>query len=456
MPDADERNSRQQMDWRVAGGLLVLVVLVRGAVLVVGAANLEQDVDGYRQLAETVRESGVYGWKDPVDENQVRATCFRPPLYPLVLATLVRGATLSSVSVGLLHLLLGVATVMVVFQLCHQLRMGEWAGFAGFLVAVDPILLFQSTQVMTETLATLLAAGGLLCLLQCHRTAVSGLAGAVLALAVLCRPTFLPWCLLCLLTVVLHSACRQRRVANGLAMAVCAGVVLLPWLVRNHQLTGRPRVTTTHGGYTFLLGNNPSFYRFLNQGGPNGIWDSEELLNAWERRDHIRDPNHPLWEDLAAAGQTAETAAVAEGSCFREEEDDRFAYALATRYIREQPRMFLCSCLVRLGRLWQLTPHQLSTEESIGRRLLRWSVGGWYSVLLLLALGGALSLWGQLARPPWLWGLLLCLTFTAVHCLYWSNMRMRAPLTPYVCLLATMGFRRFWVWKTSHKSFVRK
>jgi hypothetical protein len=31
------------------------------------------------------------------------------------------------------------------------------------------------------------------------------------------------------------------------------------------------------------------------------------------------------------------------------------------------------------------------------------------------------------------------LTFTAVHAVYWSDMRMRAPLMPFVALLAARG-----------------
>ena len=34
---------------------------------------------------------------------------------------------------------------------------------------------------------------------------------------------------------------------------------------------------------------------------------------------------------------------------------------------------------------------------------------------------GAGSLGRQLCYPPWLWGLLLCLTFTAMHAIYWSS-----------------------------------
>ena len=35
--------------------------------------------------------------------------------------------------------------------------------------------------------------------------------------------------------------------------------------------------------------------------------------------------------------------------------------------------------------------------------------------------------------------LLLILNFTLVHLVYWSNMRMRAPLVPLIALIAARG-----------------
>jgi hypothetical protein len=34
------------------------------------------------------------------------------------------------------------------------------------------------------------------------------------------------------------------------------------------------------------------------------------------------------------------------------------------------------------------------------------------------------------------WGVLLCVVFTGVHTFYWSNLRMRAPLMPFVACVA--------------------
>ena len=101
--------------------------------------------------------------------------------------------------------------------------------------------------------------------------------------------------------------------------------------------------------------------------------------------------------------------------------------------------MFVRACIVRLGRLWQLVPHQVDPHESVGRRAARVAVGGWYAVGTLLALGGIWRLGRGLVQPPWAWGTILVLSVTAVHLVYWTNMRMRAPLIPQVALLAGLG-----------------
>jgi hypothetical protein len=67
---------------------------------------------------------------------------------------------------------------------------------------------------------------------------------------------------------------------------------------------------------------------------------------------------------------------------------------------------------------------------------------------------------GQLGRrsmaPLWLWGLLLMVALTAVHSVYWSNMRMRAPAMPIVYLLFAAGCRGIYDHIACRKLFLRK
>jgi hypothetical protein len=69
----------------------------------------------------------------------------------------------------------------------------------------------------------------------------------------------------------------------------------------------------------------------------------------------------------------------------------------------------------------------------------RAAVGVWYAAVFTLAVAGLWRGRRELAKTPWIWGLLLCLAFTAVHSLYWTDMRMRAPLMPVIVLAVARG-----------------
>ncbi|HEU5432830.1 MAG TPA: hypothetical protein VFU81_14280, partial [Thermomicrobiales bacterium] len=90
-----------------------------------------------------------------------------------------------------------------------------------------------------------------------------------------------------------------------------------------------------------------------------------------------------------------------------------------------------------LTRLWGLLPRQV---EGAGRsNALRYATAAWYLAEFILAAAGLAVLRSRVLRSPWLWGLLLAAVFTAVHAVYWTDMRMRAPLVPFVALLAAAG-----------------
>jgi hypothetical protein len=74
----------------------------------------------------------------------------------------------------------------------------------------------------------------------------------------------------------------------------------------------------------------------------------------------------------------------------------------------------------------------------------RYLVGGWYAIVLGLAVFGLARLGRSRWEVPWLFGVQLCFVFTAVHAIYWSDMRMRAPLMPFVCLAAASGMAAMW------------
>jgi len=409
--------------WRTSAcAVLAFALAVRLAVLLLPGGAFQADADGYRRLAITLRQTGMYGYQRPLPELHsipIRPTAFRPPLYPLVLATLVTNDALPAARIGLLHLALGLATVWLTHRLAIQAGMGPWSALAAMLVVCDPLLMHQSTQLMTETFATFLAVSVLaLCgwasrgdTLQRPPVWKWGVMGGVLGLACLCRPPFLIW-LGFIGLLVLAADVRRRNLSRSLVLALSATAVLAPWVVRNQLLIGKPIIGTTHGGYTLWLGNNPDFYQFLRTARWGDVWDSR-----------------PIDQQQGAAAERIES----------ETERDRWAYAQAFSAIKKSRRMFAYACLVRVGRLWAPLPHRPYGGESTIHALARYSAGAWNAALLGLAVMGVWRLRRDALRSPWVYGLLLALALTCVHTVFWSNIRMRAPVVPLICLLAAYG-----------------
>ncbi|TWT38806.1 hypothetical protein Enr8_05000 [Blastopirellula retiformator] len=406
--------------------MLLAALLVRGAVGYVSLSRLADDPDSYRLLAINLIEKHSYTLEDPAEP-----TAYRPALYPLLLAIASPSGQVKPAEVAALHLIMGVLTVGIVYAWAALMGYWRWAPLAALLTAIDPVLLNQAMFVMTETLGTLLAAAALLALTSLSITLIAdaeqykknmtvqaiNVAGAMM-LAVYSRPTFLVWLALCTAALPCFYYRQYRGLAAAAVISMISAFLLAPWVARNYMIFDNHIVLgTTHGGYTLLWGNNPEFYQFLQQG-EEPVWDSDEL-HARFNRQHPKQP-----------------------TSINEWQRDRAAYAEAKETIGQRPAMFAWSTLIRVGRYWRLAPHALSSEESLSRRLARYGVGGFYLAQFALAAVGAVALGRKLWSPPWLWGVLLALSFTLVHAFFWSNIRMRAPVVPVICLLATAGAAR--------------
>ncbi len=110
------------------------------------------------RLRKPWAQNGVFGLTTPAGE--VVPTAFRPPLYPYLLSWAASDGSLNNLWIAILHSILGGLTAGFTY-----LASAAWLGpdrgrlrgiLAALLVIVDPILIQQSTLVMTETLATAL------------------------------------------------------------------------------------------------------------------------------------------------------------------------------------------------------------------------------------------------------------------------------------------------------------
>ena len=194
-------------------------------------------------------------------------TASRPPLYPLMLAGFrFSQLPMNPPSIGWLHVILGVATVAAVWRLGQLWQLPVSASLlAAGLVAVDPILLNQMSQLVPDTLAAFVGVLALIAMTKAGRTssARQSLAAGVLGgLSVLCEPTFLAWLVVAVVMLGCARSGAERSKKLG-AVLGGAAIVLTPWAIRNQIVFGFPIITTTSGGYHAALANNPTFYSYL-------------------------------------------------------------------------------------------------------------------------------------------------------------------------------------------------
>ena len=430
-----EKESRSPFPKELAA-VWLCVAVVWGGNLWVQRAHFERDVDAYIEFARNVNETGVFARTLPSGERCPSA--FRPPLYPLLLSALSGFGSVSAWQIAILHFLCGIGIATLVYRLGRRVdrRVGT---LAAMFVAFDPLLLYWSTYPMTETIAALLA----LIVIElgvCWHDVFSqskgvfhgaradfrpsGISpgylaafwGASLGLATLCRPVFLVWGLI-LAGWIINHAPRRLAVRQASILLVGCAIVLAPWAWRNARMVGRATPLTTHGGYTLLLANNPAYYQHLRKGRRREVWDAKQLA--------------PLLDNVGiVVPDKCEPFEVAH---------DRQCRNLAFDTIFSQPFMFAFASFTRVVELWSPLPHKTTFIESRKRWAARYLIACWY--LLIYGAAGYGMVRAKDDRSLLLVhiGLAGAVAFTLVHLVYFSNMRMRAPLMPWLCLVAAIG-----------------
>lgn len=402
-------------DFRWLAALLLTATVLRLGVVCWNPAALAEDRDLYWGLAKELAAGRGF-----VHPDLGHATAYRPPLYPLVLAGIVKAGgeigCLAVVQTGL-----GVATVWLTWWLGQLLNLTRRASFvAAGLVAVNPLLLRSTGLAMTETLCTFLVTLMLCLAAALHRQPSLeqpswgwkrfGL-GMVVGLTALCRPTI--WAFVILAAPVAMVGKPRLSWRAWLMMLCGTALVVSPWAIRNWSVFGRPIVTTTHGGYTLWLGNNEVAFREDVSSPPGVLWDSR----PWQKaiRDEMQNAG------LAPSDEVAR---------------DRWQSERAWTWIRQHPREFTSACWLRLRRFWNINP--AGADADAVPQVMRWGIRLFFSVELIAAAVGL----ARLRRDGWSvwWPLtLLIASFSLTHLLYWSNLRMRAPIEPALALFAAKG-----------------
>lgn len=424
---------RQLSELLLVVGLMLLGLVLRIGVLRHYWNDLNSDPDIYLALATGLRDG--QGFLAPGTDTP---TAFRPPLYPLILSLVCRPD--EQLSRGVLQIVLSLGALPLTWISARQLGLGRLSRLLAVGgMAMDPLLLRYVTYPMTETFCALLIAGLLVCLTRRNSPgpAASFITGCVFGLCVLSRPTFWAFgavyvcagglqALICQTSSnkIISPGIRTFLTRQVLPAALATALCVAPWVIRNLLVMGSPILMTTHGGYTLLLGNNPAFYREV-----------------------VLQPLGTIWDGSQGAGQAGWVQNLEEQRAALqidgEQNVDRWMSSLAWKCIRNHPVTFLRAALLKFCWFWNIVPHAPAAAGV--SNALRLAVGIYYIGLWACLLGGLIRIGfrGQTLTGSWRqWGapVLLILIMSAVHLLYWSDARMRAPLMPAVVLVAAALF----------------
>ena len=413
--DAKNTNSVPVIAW---------ILLIAGAFRVTAVAflfeNLQVDRDAYLAIAQNLLDGNGYC------SIANSPTAFRPPLYPLLVATCVYLG--GFVLLGASQIVLGTATVWLTWLLAVRCRLSKrTAAIAATLVAIDPLLVQYTTQAMTETLATFLVTVLLVATLWSgNETAKGGVVGVLFGLAALCRPSIWAfgtlagavWLVETLRTRssdgLFRSQVSSRRVKVGGMCLFAVAVTISPWVIRNSGVFGRPILMTTHGGYTLLLGNNETFFNEVVFG--KATW-SASSLSDWQSENE----RHLSEIGIARSDEVS-----------RDVELSR----MAKEWILGNPSKFFQASILRFQRFWAPGP---SAPTGVASWLIQ-SIRGYYLCTFGLAIVGLIRCRGKWLRH---WSVpTTVLALTLVHSVYWSNARMRSAAIPVISLAAAAAFQR--------------
>jgi 4-amino-4-deoxy-L-arabinose transferase-like glycosyltransferase len=434
---------------------LLLRLLVFQAILVNPERFRQPDSGGYHQLATNLLQFRRFG--SPTETGEWSPDVNRMPGYPAFLA-IVYGVFGPSVEAAIL-----VQALLSTLAVALAYRLGNiWGGpLVGVLVAtlasVDVGSVIYANQLMTETLFNCVFLAGMVtwsAMVKEGRWQYGLLGGLLLGLGTLVRPVLLYWSVVAGMLPLLYHGSLRQRVQRVLAIVLVFALVVAPWMVRNHAVTGRTELSTIQGFN--LLYYNVAKLRAVQQGVPyQTIRDQLEEETLLETSESTRQQPGELAAyysqkamDEIRANWLEYAQVHLKGSLLFFVVPTAGTVARALGWVRSGTGLLANITNRGLLASWesfQAFRHQLA--QSSGDDLMFFGVVGYE--LLFLALLNVGAVWGAIkCLRNRRWDVLLLATaiigyFAAITGPVSYDARYRTPVVPFLALLAAVALARF-------------
>lgn len=366
-------------------------------------ARLTGDEPGYEGLAYWLLKGHFFEWPG------------RTPVYPFFVAGCYAIFGRSPASVVYVQAFLGATIIPLTFILARRFTSPQSSLVAAGLIALHPSLILHIRLVQTEVLydpLILLTVLGLLWALERPRRQNFALAGAMLAITNLCRPTamLLPVIVPLLMPREWHL---KRKIALFIAYLGAIIIITAPWTYHNYRTH---KTFLIYSISTALLWQgSPEFYHFAYEKLPK-----RHIVQIWE-------------EELNPARNGGHDVFTIEG--------DRYFTKRGIASILREPAVYLWYCLQKAVFFWLGNPlsdwpgHAMFNVEAMRPFFSPQRIVGIFASRLLpvfAALGTIVLLHRWREFLPLL---AVCGYFTAIHALTYAEARYSEPLHPILAVI---------------------
>ncbi len=196
------------------------------------------------------------------------------------------------VAVGAVQLLLGLGTVMLGLILARRFLEGPWLLLAAVAIALDPFELFYEAVPATQALFSLLFMAGIVLSIVTLDSSGKGrsvvwlgaVTGLVWAMAFYVRPAALPLVPWLALVLLICRRFRPGAILSVLLMGAVFMAVLLPWGLRNREISGSFRLLPTQGGVNLWESNARMFSSHFHDELPGAVLMYSGLIREYSGR----------------------------------------------------------------------------------------------------------------------------------------------------------------------------
>lgn len=326
---------------------------------------------------------------------------YRPPLYPIFLAGIYYLFGNGYWPVRVVQIILGSLSSIMIYILGRSIFNAKVGILASFISVLYPFFIYYTGFELTETLFIFLLILVILYLVKAAENPHPKnfvLAGILLGLASLCKPTMLAFVLLAIGGLLFIHQQKGRILPGLVGLLLLFAITVAPWTIRNYLVLHKFIPGTTMGGLVLYAGNNP-----LNKSG-GGIEGVDYILPK-------------------------------EVNALDESERDEFLYHKAIEYIKAYPGNFLKLAVIKFSRVWRLYPYapQFSASKYNIVSLLS------YGLILPFSIAGMILSLRKWKKCLFLY--LVILYFTFFHMVSIGSVRYRAPIMPYIIIFAGYGLQ---------------